>query len=182
MGALQKLYTENNLSSQKLLSGEASLDDLFSRMESPDREAFESLRNLRVEAAFLDRFFIVYRTPVAGEKPEILTQMRVVGYRSDARTGSDVEIEDMTTKARMTVGYTPRRLFGYDIFVGVAPHQRVNWDAKVHKGEIYRSMSFGLLIKQQSKPEFQLPGQDAIETPAGLLAQFPWIDLHLMKP
>lgn len=175
------------MSSQNILSDKASEADLFSRMESPDRETFESFKNLKVEAAFIERIFVVYKpTGLLREglhrDPEVLTQVRITGFRADAKAGAEVDIEDLKTNEVMTVGYIPRRLFGYDVFVGVAHRQRLNWDATLLHGVIRRSMSFGILLKERSRPDYYSHGATSIETPAKFRALFPDYTLTLMKP
>lgn len=170
------------MSSSIFLSDSASQDDLFLRMESPDREEFAAYKSLKMAGAFLDRIFIVYRNTDVAQEPKILTQVRVTAFRTDARLGSEVEIEDLRTHEVLTVGYIPKRLFNYDIFVGVANRQRVNWDASLVHGVVRRSMSFGLLLKERSRSGNYSVGTTAIETPVGFRALFPEAPLHIIPP
>lgn len=167
------------------LSETKSLEDLISRMVSPDRETFQTYQSMRVEAAFLNRIFVVYRPQglqKSGEhrEPEILSQVRVADFQVNARTGAEVVLEDLTTHEVMSVGYIPKRLFGYDVFLSVAPRQRLNWDASLHNGIVRRSLSFGMMIKERSRPDFYSYGCTSIETPANFRALFPKTDLTLM--
>ncbi len=174
------------MSTTNFLSDEASLADIISRMSSPDREIFDTYKSLKVEAAFLDRIFVVYKPcglqegPRAAHRdPEVLTQIRVTDFRVDCKTGAEVDLEDLTTREVMTCGFIPKRLFNYDVFCGVAPRQRMNWDASIVNGILRRTLSFGLLLKVRSRAEFFSMGATAFETPNNFRALFPSAKLQL---
>lgn len=167
------------------LSESHSLDDLFSRMVSPDREVCKTYLSMKVEAAFVNRVFIVFRPTGltrdgSHREPEILTQVRIADFRANTRIGCECDIEDLYTHEVMTVGYIPRRLFSYDAFVGIAQRQRINWDARLHHGTIHRSLSFGLMIKERSRSDFYSAGCTSLETPANFRALFPSMNLTLL--
>lgn len=166
------------------LSDDRSLEDLFSRMMSPDREICETYKSLKVEAAFVDRIFIIYKpqglnTDGTHRHPEMLTQVKVTDFRLSAKGGAEVDLEDLTTHAVMTAGYVPQRLFNYDIFIGVAPRQRISWDATLHQGVVRRSLSFMLLTKVRSGEQNYSHGVTGILTPANFRQLFPEVKLTL---
>lgn len=170
--------------SDHYLSDTASLEDLFKRMMSPDREACESYQHLKVDQCFIDRVFIVHKPTGLNEAgrhrdPEILTQVKVTGFRANAETGAEIDLVDLTTQQVMTATYIPKRLFGYDAFVSVPPKQRVHWDAQPQRGGIKRSMGFQILIKVRTKADFYSKGVTAVETPKSFRALYPEVTLTI---
>ncbi len=168
------------------LSEPASLEDLFNRMMSPDREVCETYQHLKVEQCFIDRIFIVYKpTGLNAEnthrEPAILTQVKVTAFRVDATTGAELDLEDMTTHQVMTVTYIPKRLFHYDAFVGVPPKQRLHWDAQLIRGATKRSMGFYLMLKVRTKANFYSSGATAVETPSNFRALYPEVNFTILK-
>jgi hypothetical protein len=169
---------------QLFLSDERSMEDLFSRMMSPDREQFATFKSLKVEAAFIDRIFILYKPMGLNAEgthrpPEIITQIKVTDFRLSAKNGAEVDLEDLKTGEVMTIGYIPSRLFNYDIFIGVAPRQRISWDAALYQGTIRRSLSFMLLTKVRSGSGNYSHGATGIATPAGFRQLYPSVTLTL---
>lgn len=170
---------------QNYLGDEASLADLESRITSPDREEYVSYKNLRVEAAFIGRLFIIYRpqgltSDNRHKAPEILTQVKVRGFSADDKRGCEIELEDMCTGQVMTVGHIPKRLFSYSVFVASPPYQRIRWDGRPHQGTVKRSLAFGILIKQRTRSDFFSMGATMMETPSNFRALYPNVDLHLL--
>lgn len=171
-------------SNPNFLSEQASLDDLFSRMVSPDREVCREYKCLKVEPSFIDRIFIVYKPTGLtrdGEhkEPEVLTQVKVRSFRCDDKKGCEVEIEDTITHEVMVISYIPRRLFGYDAFVAVAPRQRLVWDATVFQGRVRRHLSFMLMFKVRSASDNYSQGCTGVETPAKFRELYPTVQVTL---
>lgn len=185
MVSLAEILPETNLSNNpNFLSEQKSLEDLFSRMISPDREICESFKSLKVEPAFVDRIFIVYKPTGltregAHRDPEILTQIKVTAFRCDDRKGAEVDLIDLSTHEVMTAGYIPRRLFNYDVFMSVAPRQRLNWDATWFQGSIRRNLSFMLMMKVRSGSDNYSQGATGIETPVKFRELYPAVNLTL---
>lgn len=167
------------------LTDAKSLEDLFSRMVSPDREVCESYKSLKQESSFLERIFVVYKPTGltkegAHKAPAILTQIKILEFKADARTGSAAVVQDLITHEIMTVDYIPKRLFHYDIFCSVAPRQQLRWDLSLIGSLLRRSMLFTLLFKVRSQSDFYSAGVTAIETPANFRALYPAFDLTLI--
>jgi hypothetical protein len=172
------------MSNAHYLSEQASLADLFKRMMSPDREVIQEYQHMKVEQCFINRLFVVYKpTGLTADRqhrsPEILTQIRVTGFRADAETGAQIDIEDTTTHQVMTVKYVPQRLFHYDVFVSVPPKQRLHWDAQVVGGLVKRSMGFQMLVKVRTKADFYSAGATGMETPVGFRELYPEVNIKL---
>jgi hypothetical protein len=175
-----------NMSSPFNLSEAASLEDLFKRMMSPDREACAEYQHMKVEPCFIDRIFVVYKPDgldIKGQHrpPKILTQIKVTGFRVNAETGAELDLEDLVTRQVMTATYIPKRLFHYDAFVSVPPKQRLFWDAQSVRGTIKRTMGFHLLMKVRTKADFYSAGATAVETPTSFRALYPEENLKLIN-
>jgi len=174
------------MSSTHYLSEAASLDDLFKRMMSPDREICAEYQHMKVEQCFINRIFVVYKpdgltSDNAHRPPKILTQVKVTGFRVNADTGAEIDLEDLITRQVMTLSYIPQRLFHYDAFACVAPKQRLHWDAQVVRGKVQRTLAFHLLLKVRSKADFYSAGVTAVETPANFRALYPEETLKLIN-
>ena len=166
------------------LGDRESLSDLESRMTSPDREIYQGYKNLRVEGSFLDRIYVIYKpTGLTADRqhrePDILGQVRVVGFTCDARKGCEISLENMETGELQHVGFIPQRLFSYDAFVGVPPFSRLRWDGRVSDGSIRRSLAFGILFKTRTRPENYSAGATMVETPKGFRQLYPSVHLPL---
>ena len=172
------------MSSHQYLGDAESLKDLESRMMSPDREIYEGFKHLRVEAAFLGRVYIVYKpTGLTSENthrpPEILAQIKVIDFVSNARDGSSIKLENLSTGETMTVSHIPKKLFGYDAYVASPPYQRLRWDGRVLQGAVKRSLSFGILLKTRTRSDFYSAGATMVESPKVFRQLYPNVELPL---
>jgi hypothetical protein len=180
----RNFHAEIHLNQPYQLSEEHSLLDLVSRMPSPDREEYEAFRTLKVDVAFVNRIFVVYKpTGLTADKqhrpPQILTQIKVLDFRAASSLGAEIDIEDMTTHQTMTLGYVPQRVFGYDLFASVAPRQRLQWEGTLVQGTVRRSLSFMLMSKVRSRADFYSAGVTCIETPGEFRRLYPNVNLTL---
>lgn len=183
---LRRKFIGDSIVSDKpiYLSEQKSTEDLFSRMMSPDREQCDSFKSLKVEVAFVNRMFVIYKptglTPEGYHKtPEILAHIRVNDFYASAQHGTEVEIEDLSTHEVMKLGYIPQRLFKYDVFGLVAPRQRLVWEATLLHGSIKRSMSFMLLFKERSAADNFSHSVTNIVTPSKFRELYPAVPLTL---
>lgn len=170
--------------SSMYLGDKESLEDLESRMMSPDREIYKGYRHLRVESAFIGRIYVIYKpTGLNAEKthkaPEVVGQIKVTGFTCEARRGCEMVIEDLGTGATCNVGFIPQRLFNYDVFVAVPPFQRLRWDGRPSEGGIRRSMAFGILLKTRTRSDFYSAGATMVESPKGFRNLYPQVTLPL---
>lgn len=174
------------MSNLPYLSEAASMEDLFRRMESPGREVCAGFQHLQMVQCFIDRLFVVYKpTGLTREnqhrEPEVLTRIKVTGFRANAVTGAEIDLLDLGTNQVMTVSYIPKRLFDYDAFVSVPPKQRLHWDAQNVRGYIRRAMHFQMLVKVRTKADFYSQGVTAVETPARFRELYPEVTLQLFN-
>lgn len=155
--------------------------DLASRVARSDLEDYESFKSLKKESAFDGRIFVVYKPRGLDARnrhrdPEILTTLRVLDFRAMSDHGAIVRIEDTTTGAVTELGYVPKRVFDYDLFMSVPPRMRLHWDARVVDGVMKRSMSYILLIKTKNRSDWFSAGVTYCETQRKINDLFP--DLH----
>lgn len=159
-----------------------SLNDLVSRMPSPDREIYQSYKHLSISSAFIGRIYVLYKpTGLTAEgshrAPEIMGQVKVLGFACDASKGCEIEIEDLNTGAILRANFIPQRLFDYDVFVSVPPYSRLRWDGHVKEGTVKRSMSFGVLFKQRTRSDFYSANCPMCETLKRFRELYPTVDL-----
>lgn len=172
------------MSSQAYLGDQESLKDLESHMTSPDREVYESYKHLRVDAAFLGRIFIIYKpTGLTKEgqhkSPEVVGQVRVIGFSADPKNGASLSLENMETGEVLTVGHIPTRLFNFDAFVASPPFQRLRWDGRVEAGTVRRSLAFGILLKTRTRSDHYSMGATMVESPKVFRTLYPQEKLSL---
>lgn len=165
-----------------------NLDDLVERMPNHAKSRYKMMRNLRVDSAFLDRIYIIYKHPeldVTGiqKKPQILGAIKVTGFRLDAGHGASLTFMDVATGDEQTVGYVPQQIFDWDCFLSVAPESMIKWDAwdswdDTEEATVRRrSMSFGVLIKSACRTETPIVGATLIDTFNGFRKSFPQVDI-----
>lgn len=168
------------------LTEDASVQDLFHRMESPDREECATFGHMKTEQCFIDRIFVVYKPQGLKQDgthrdPVILTQIKVTGFRVNAAAGAEIDLEDLGTQQVMTVSYIPKRLFHYDAFVSVPPKMRMHYDGQSVRGVVRRSMGFQLLLKVRNRADFYSAGVTGVETPAKFRELYPNVVLTINK-
>ena len=115
------------------LSEEDSLADLDSRITGDDRDVFKNYGHLRIEPAFDNRLFLIYKpTGLTREgrhrDPEILPTIKILRLDLNSREGAICTIADQSTGAKMDLGYIPRRVFHYNLFMAVPPILRLRWN------------------------------------------------------
>lgn len=167
------------------LNDSESFADLESRIEPEALARYRSFKQLKIEAAFLGRVYVIY-TPTGLNKdrthrpPQILGQIVVKAFRCDATQGCTAVIEDCGTGALQTIGYVPQLCFGYGFFISIPPFSKLRWDARIEPGRgVLRSMSFGLLFKTQTRAEFYSAGCVMVETPNSFRRLYPNVPLTL---
>jgi len=166
------------------LGDEDNLADLVARISGSDRETFNSFGHLRVEPAFHNRLFLLYRPAGINKqnrhnKPDVLTTVKVHELVGSSRDGMLMKVEDLRTGEFQQLGYIPKRLFDYDVFMSVPSSLRLRWDARQTAQGVARSMAFAVLIKTKNRSDFYSYGNLYCETPNRLRALYPGFDLDL---
>lgn len=158
------------------LSAEKETPDFESQMDARTRAVFESFKHLRVEAAFDDRYFYLFRHG-ADNKPDILTQIRVVDFECVSKEGSSILIEDMNTGEKMTLDHVPRLVFGYPVFMYAATVAAVQFTLR--KG--VRSLTYPIMIKTRYRASTEFPGASTVyvETQKRLMDLYPGVRIPL---
>jgi hypothetical protein len=148
-----------------------NLAELVTHMDEEDRRSYESFGHRRIEAAFVNRVFIVYRpqglTPQRAHKePQIVTLVKVTDFSADARNGCRVVLTDQQHGQEMTITHVPRRVFNFPIFVSVPPRVELKWDARtLPEDRVWRSLSFALLVKTKNRSDFHSKNNFYMEAP-----------------
>lgn len=156
-----------------------NLADLVTHMPEEDQHRFHKYGHMRIESAFIDRQFIVYKPQgltKGGQHnpPEILNVIRIVDFSVDARNGCQVVLKEEQTQQELAVGHVPRRVYGFPIYMCVPARVEVRWDGRrLENGRVWRSLSFAVLLKTKNKSDFYSPGNTYIETPNRLRELYP---------
>jgi len=170
--------------SEAYLGDSESLKDLENRMDSPDRELYQSFKHMKVNSAFYGRIYVVYspsglNSDGTHRTPRIHGQVKITDFNCKIRTGCEIEFEDMATGETMLVRHIPRRLFNYDVFVAAPPFSRLRFDARRDGDVIRRSLAFGCLIKQRTRSDFYSSGATMADTPNDFERLYPQESLPL---
>lgn len=157
-----------------------NLAELVSRLPEDLQKQFNGYGHFRVEAAFIDRVFIVYKPTglnAAGrhKEPNILTMVKVIDFSVDPRDGCCAVVEDQTFKQQQTLTHVPRKLFNYPVFVSIPPRCTLRYDAKLVNERVWRSLSFAFLIKTKNKADFYSHGNLYLETPTSFKRLYPGV-------
>lgn len=170
--------------SDKFMSDEEGMAELVSLMPEADREVYAKFGHNRLEAAFLDRAFIVYRCEGRNSKdiqrpPKVISTIRVIGFHADASQGCTIKLLDEETETTLEVGHVPVRLFDYPVFVSAPQRMSLKWDAHRWAGKVVRNLTFVLFVKTANKAEFFSKGNIYMETPNKLRELYPHLTLDL---
>lgn len=157
---------------------EQNMQDLLKHMPEEERKRFESFGHNRVEPAFVNRVFIVYKptglTPDNRHRqPEILNLIKVIDFAVDAREGAYAVLKEQMTQQELTVTHVPKRLFAYPVYISVPPKLTLKWDGRNVSDKVWRSLSFAFLIKTKNKSSFYSKGNVYIETPNNFKRLYP---------
>jgi hypothetical protein len=164
----------------EFLTDEQNLAELVSHMAEDDQRRFNNFGHFRVEPAFIDRIFIVYKpmglTPAGQHRePEILNLIKVIDFGLEPRNGCYAVLEDHTTRQQLTLTHVPKRVYGYPIYALVPPNLTLRWDARRVNERIWRSLSFALLIKTRNRSDFYSKGNTYIESPNKFRRLYPTV-------
>lgn len=166
--------------SDRFFSDDENLADLLTRMPEEDRTRFQNYGHNRLEAAFVDRVFVIYKpTGLLPNKqhrePEVLNTVRITDFKVDHVEGARITLLEDNLKQEMIVGHVPKKLFGYPIYVSVPARLTLRWDARLvsAQGRVARSLSFAVLVKTKNRSDFYSKGNTYCETPAKFTQLYP---------
>lgn len=166
----------------KFISESENLASLVSKMGVNNAQEYKSYGHLRIEAAFDDRVFIVYQPrgprpgrPLTDQKePTVLSTVRVTGLSTDIRNGATARLYDEASGAEMTVGYVPKKLFNYPIFIALPSDMSLKLGGqKREDNSIHHSFTFAFLLKTRNRSDFYSTSNIYVETPEKFLKLFP---------
>src|SRR5688572_10959321 len=129
-------------------------------MGEEDQRRFKSYGHNRIEAAFVNRVFIVYKAtglsaPGRHKDPEILSLVKVVDFNDNARNDGVVTLEENNQNQQLQVGHVPHKLFNFPIYVSVPSRMELKWDARrLEDGRVWRTLSFAMLVKTKNRSNF----------------------------
>lgn len=164
--------------SNEFFSEEQNLAELVSHMPEDDQRRFNNFGHFRVEAAFINRVFIVYKptglTPAGKHNPpEVVNLLKVIDFGVDIREGCYIVLKDQNTQQELNIGHVPRRVYEYPIFMSVPTKLMLRYDARNVNNRVWRSLSFAVLVKAKNKADFYSKGNTYAETPASFKRLYP---------
>lgn len=166
----------------KFLTEGESMNALIALMTPEDAGSYQNYGHLKVEAAFDDRVFVVYqprgerfgaKTVAEQKDPTVISMIRVIGLTTDIRSGANVRLFDEASGTEMSVGYVPKKLFGYPIFVSLPTEMTLRLGSQIRENKVHRSFQFALLIKTRNRSNFYSTGNFYMETPNNFRKLFP---------
>jgi hypothetical protein len=157
-----------------------NLAELISHMPDEDRARFLKYGHNRVEPAFKDRIFIVYKPTGLNaanqhRQPEIVNLVKVVDFQVDLDQGCLVVLKEQQTQQELTIGHVPRRVFGYPVYMSVPTRLQLKWDAHRDGTRVWRSLSFAVLLKTKNRSSFYSKGNVYMETPNNFRQLYPTV-------
>ena len=131
------------------LSSEEYYDVLVEGLPQTTRDALDSMRHVRVEPAYRNRKFIVYRMDL--RHPEKLATLNILDYVCNDEDGSTTQIEWMERPGSIiTIGHTPTKVFDFPIFAHIPLSQKTRWGVRTDDVDD-PSLSFLLVLRTQSR-------------------------------
>ncbi len=166
----------------QFLDDDDNLADLADRIPGHGRDIYKSYKALKIEAAFDDRIFVLYKPTGLTERnehrdPEILTTVRLIDLRLSSTDGI-IRAMDENNGEVTEVGYVPERLFGYDVVISIPPRLTLKWDARIVDGVVRRSLSYPVLIKTRTRGDWYSAGVTGMETPNNFRKLFPKVQVN----
>ena len=161
-----------------VLSLRSHQDFLASQIREQDKALFDSFSYCRMDGAFVNRVFIVYKAKGRDKfgdpvPPVILTTFKVVDFSVHPEFGSETLVQDTASLDETWVGHTPERMFGYDIFMQTPPDLHVQWAAKELGRDVRHTLIFGLILKTKTKAERCTDGETFCLTPKRFKSLYP---------
>lgn len=165
----------------KYITEAETLDNLKSKMRPENALEFDSYKHLKIEAGFYDRVFIIYQPRgsrhgqdiTQQKEPKVLSIVRVVGFTADLQHGAQARLFDETSGSEMSVGYVPKKLFNYPIYVSIPAELKLTLSGQKTGKTVRDSFTFAILIKCQDKADQYTTTNTYMETPAKFKVLFP---------
>ena len=134
----------------KYLSDKETFERLISRMPETLRAEYDTLGFHRVETAFTNRRFVVYK--MDRNTPVQLMTLKVNDFVCDDEIGCTAELEIIGTGETFVVGHTPVKVPGQPVFVSIPVKPNLIFSIpEVDHPEVSHSLAFPLLIRTKSR-------------------------------
>lgn len=135
---------------------------LVAKLPRDERDLFEELRHVRIETAFKDRHFVVYRMDDHGH-PIVIDRLVIGDFECDDIEGASTAVWSTELKQGAIIGYTPELLWDYDAFMFMPLHGKIRWaSSDPDSGKC--SLGYPIGIKTRSRLNLREPGVTYIET------------------
>lgn len=158
----------------RFLTDEENEDASVGAMPVEEQQVYWNYGHKWIDSAYVGRTFVLYRAGRNKDEAEIVNLFDVTFFRIDPQYGGRVKLVNKKTGEEMEVGFTPKRLFNYSVFVQVPGKQVVRLDRLQNDdGTIgLERISFGLVFKTRNAPRFHNKGNMYITTPRDFRDRF----------
>ena len=157
----------------RYLTDQENVANLELQMGKEDRKLYRELKPSRIEAAFLNRLFIVFTVDASGV-PDVQTTIKVTDFWMNAKDGGVAVLEDLETGQEMEIDHNPVRLFDFDAFMSLPPIAKIRWDARLDDDNVIRrSLVFPVMINAKSRTTRSTQDGIFVETPKKFTEKFP---------
>lgn len=157
----------------RYLTDQENLANLELQLGKDDRKLYRELKPSRIEAAFLNRLFLVFTVDDAGA-PNIMTTLKVTDFWINAKEGAVAVLEDLETGQELELDHAPVRLFDFDAFMSIPPISKIRWDGRLDDDNVIRrNLVFPVLIAAKSRNGRMGSGGVYVETPKRFMEKFP---------
>lgn len=134
---------------------------LVTRLEPETLALYNQTQHGRVETAYRNRNFVVYR--MDGRAPREIDRILINDFRCDDERGATTELMSLVTKKIITVGYAPVQVFDHPVFVSIPLSAKVRWSAMPSAPD-KGSLAFPLYIRTMSRHHMRERGIVYFET------------------
>ena len=147
----------------KYLNDKETFERLISRMPEEQRKEYEALSFHRVETAFTNRRFIVYK--MDRNDPVQLMTLKVNDFACDDTEGCTTELEIVGTGETFVVGHMPTKVPGQPIFLSIPVKPNLIYAIpEENHPEVSHSLAFPLLVRTKSRRSMRERGVVHMET------------------
>lgn len=166
--------TDGSESLARFLTDEENENVSAGAMPVEEQQVYWNYGHKWIDSAYVGRTFVLYRAGRNKDQAEIVNLFDVTYFRIDPQHGGRVKLVNKKTGEEMEVGFTPKRLFNYSVFVHVPGKQVVRLDRLMNDdGTIgLERIYFGLVFKTRNAPRFHNKGNMYITTPRDFRERF----------
>lgn len=130
---------------------------VLEQMDDDDQELYRELRFAKCTPTRVGEVFVLFE--YSNGKPVELDRLRITNFTADPQRGVRIVMVSEIYGETVEIGFEPKRLFDYDVFVHSPLSPHLSWQFASDTSD-KGFMVFPLVIKTRHKPSFQKrPGE-----------------------